>query len=90
VAERQSYDSSDDDRLAHGKGPYLSLRTRDFFQPQLEGEHKSQDVDSRTTPHSVVPSVAKELGMPVLANDVFLDHEEDEKAMAMRLETASS
>ncbi len=47
-------------------------------------------VDSRTTPRSVVPSVAKELGMPVLANNVFLDHEEDEKAMAMRLETASS
>lgn len=47
-------------------------------------------VDSRTTSHSVVPSVAKELGMPVLANDIFLDHEEDEKAIAMRLETASS
>lgn len=47
-------------------------------------------IDSRTSPHSVVLSVAKELDMPALANDVFLDHEEDERTMAMRLEMASS
>jgi polysaccharide deacetylase 2 family uncharacterized protein YibQ len=43
-------------------------------------------VDSRTTPDSVAERVARELGVPTAARDVFLDAEGDASSIAAELE----
>jgi hypothetical protein len=43
-------------------------------------------LDSRTTAHSVGPSVAAELGVPWAARDVFLDHDRAQPAVARQIE----
>ncbi len=43
-------------------------------------------VDSRTTPKTVVPQVAKRLGLPWAERRVFLDHELQEKAVERAVE----
>jgi polysaccharide deacetylase 2 family uncharacterized protein YibQ len=47
-------------------------------------------VDSRTTKETVGERVSKELGIPTLARDVFLDNEEDEDAIREQLRMAVS
>lgn len=45
-------------------------------------------LDSRTTHTSVVPHVAHRLGLPVLARDVFLDHERSRESIEAQLDLA--
>jgi len=47
-------------------------------------------VDSRTTKETVGERVSKELGIPTLARDVFLDNKEDEDAIREQLRMAVS
>lgn len=43
-------------------------------------------LDSRTTTRSVVPKVAREVGVPCLANETFLDNQDDAMAIEHQLE----
>jgi hypothetical protein len=43
-------------------------------------------LDSRTTPHSVGPAAAAEMGVPWAARDVFLDHDRAQPAVARQIE----
>jgi len=43
-------------------------------------------VDSRTSAHSVAARIAHELGVPILARDIFLDHGLDDRAIGARLD----
>ena len=42
-------------------------------------------LDSRTTEHTVAADVARELGIPTLERDVFLDNEQDEESIRSQL-----
>ena len=42
--------------------------------------------DSRTTPHSVGPTAAAEMGVPWIARDVFLDHDRAQPAVTQQIE----
>ena len=42
-------------------------------------------LDSYTTPESVVPSVAREIGLPILTRGVFLDNEDSKPAILAQL-----
>lgn len=43
-------------------------------------------IDSRTSAQSVAARIGRELGVPILARDVFLDHDLDDRAIAARLD----
>jgi polysaccharide deacetylase 2 family uncharacterized protein YibQ len=43
-------------------------------------------LDSRTTPHSVGPEAAAEMGVPWAARDVFLDHDRAQPAVTRQFE----
>jgi polysaccharide deacetylase 2 family uncharacterized protein YibQ len=45
-------------------------------------------LDSVTTPHSVMRAMARELGVPALARNVFLDHTDDPEAIRAALHAA--
>jgi polysaccharide deacetylase 2 family uncharacterized protein YibQ len=62
----------------------------DHMRPVLE-ELKRRGllfVDSRTSPRTVGPSIARGLGLPFVGRDVFLDHEDDSAAIRARLRDA--
>jgi polysaccharide deacetylase 2 family uncharacterized protein YibQ len=42
-------------------------------------------VDSRTSSKTVAPGIARDLGLPFVGRDVFLDHEDDAAAIRARL-----
>lgn len=46
-------------------------------------------LDSKTTPKTVVEEIAKEVGVPYIGRDVFLDDEHDKKTPLYRLEQAA-
>ena len=49
-------------------------------------EKKLFFLDSHTSAHSVVPKVAKEVGVPCLINETFLDNEDDATAIERQLD----
>lgn len=49
-------------------------------------KHRMYFMDSLTTPHSVVPSLAKELDLPYVQRNVFLDNEVRESPIKQQLD----